>query len=169
MHAPSQPLMRSLLSQFQTPTSPRRVSRCFGVWLPIKLPWPVGIDGLVISGSSVVRVNYPAATGTILQGINYWGSIVGIWSNLNPPFSGPSASFELKHGATAAWPAGIPLGRFTSALLRLPKCTHSSHQGSRPALTRCCPAVLASVERTCSREEFLSLRFRTLARMVDFR
>jgi hypothetical protein len=24
---------------------------------------------------------------------------VGIWSNLNPPFSGPSASFELKNGA----------------------------------------------------------------------
>ena len=33
IHAPSQPLMRSLLSQFQTPTAPRRVSRFFRVWL----------------------------------------------------------------------------------------------------------------------------------------
>jgi len=33
IHAPSQPLMRSLLSQFQTPTAPRRVSRFFRVWV----------------------------------------------------------------------------------------------------------------------------------------
>jgi hypothetical protein len=39
MHAPSQPLMRSLLLQFQTPTAPRRISRFFRVWLPTKLPW----------------------------------------------------------------------------------------------------------------------------------
>jgi hypothetical protein len=39
IHAPSQPLMRSLLSQFQTPTAPRRVSRFFRVWLSTKLPW----------------------------------------------------------------------------------------------------------------------------------
>src|SRR5438270_7328317 len=31
MHAPSQPLMRSLLSRFQTPTAPRGNSRFFGV------------------------------------------------------------------------------------------------------------------------------------------
>jgi len=70
---------------------------------------PLGTDGLVISGSSVVRVNYPAATGTILQGINYWGTIVGIWSNLNPPFSGPSASFEWKNGAftTIKYPGSV--------------------------------------------------------------
>jgi len=38
IHAPSQPLMRSLLSQFQTPTAPRRVSRFFRVWLPHRSP-----------------------------------------------------------------------------------------------------------------------------------
>jgi hypothetical protein len=38
MHVPSQPLMRSPLSQFQTPTAPRRVSRVFRVWLPFRSP-----------------------------------------------------------------------------------------------------------------------------------
>src|SRR5579872_5740984 len=38
MHVPSQPLMRSQLSQFQTPTAPRRVSRFFRVWLLSGLP-----------------------------------------------------------------------------------------------------------------------------------
>jgi ribonuclease HI len=38
MHVPSRPLMRSLLSQFQTPTVPRRASRFFRVWLPTGLP-----------------------------------------------------------------------------------------------------------------------------------
>jgi hypothetical protein len=39
MHAPSQPLMRSLLSQFQTPTVPRRIRRFFRVWLLFRLPF----------------------------------------------------------------------------------------------------------------------------------
>jgi hypothetical protein len=38
IHAPSQPLMRSLLSQFQTPTAPRRVSRFFRVRLLFRSP-----------------------------------------------------------------------------------------------------------------------------------
>ncbi len=38
IHAPSQPLMQSLLSQFQTPTVPRRISRFFRVWLLFRLP-----------------------------------------------------------------------------------------------------------------------------------
>ena len=38
MHAPSQPLMRSLLSQIQTPTDPRRTSRFFRVWLLVRSP-----------------------------------------------------------------------------------------------------------------------------------
>jgi hypothetical protein len=38
MHAPSQPLMRSLLSQFQTPTAPRRSSRFFRVWSLVRSP-----------------------------------------------------------------------------------------------------------------------------------
>src|SRR5215831_10608533 len=38
IHAPSQPLMRSPLSRFQTPTAPRRVSRFFRVWLLFRSP-----------------------------------------------------------------------------------------------------------------------------------
>lgn len=38
MHVPSQPLMRSLLSQLQTPTAPRRTSRFFRVWLLVRSP-----------------------------------------------------------------------------------------------------------------------------------
>jgi hypothetical protein len=38
MHVPSRPLMRSLLSQFQTSTVPRRIGRFFRVWLPSELP-----------------------------------------------------------------------------------------------------------------------------------
>src|SRR5437667_12844794 len=38
IHVPSQPLMRSLLLQFQTPTAPRRISRFFRVWLLFRLP-----------------------------------------------------------------------------------------------------------------------------------
>ena len=37
-HAPSQPLMRPLLSQFQTPTASREGCRFFRVWLPGELP-----------------------------------------------------------------------------------------------------------------------------------
>jgi hypothetical protein len=37
-HAPSQPLMRPLLSQFQTPTASREGCRFFRVWLPVWLP-----------------------------------------------------------------------------------------------------------------------------------
>jgi hypothetical protein len=49
MHVPSQPLMRSLLSQFQTPTAPRRVSRFFRVRM---------LDRLT------VRANHPAYFGS---------------------------------------------------------------------------------------------------------
>jgi len=38
IHVPSQPLMRSPLSRCQTPAPPRRVSRFFRVWLPIRSP-----------------------------------------------------------------------------------------------------------------------------------
>ena len=37
-HAPSQPLMRSLLSQFQTPTAPRRAVGFFGFGSPASCP-----------------------------------------------------------------------------------------------------------------------------------
>lgn len=61
-----------------------------------------GTEGLVLSGSNLVTIDYPGATGTILEGINYWGTIVGIWSNTNPPFTGPWDSFKLKNGAYTA-------------------------------------------------------------------
>jgi hypothetical protein len=38
IHVPSQPLMRSPLSRSQTPAPPRRVSRFFRVWLPVRSP-----------------------------------------------------------------------------------------------------------------------------------
>jgi hypothetical protein len=51
--------------------------------------------GVVVSGSSMVTVNYPGATDTVLTGINYWGSIVGYFSKDSyNTFDG----FELKNG-----------------------------------------------------------------------
>lgn len=38
------------------------------------------VHGLVVSGCKAVTVDYPGAA-TILGGVNYWGTIVGIWSN----------------------------------------------------------------------------------------
>ena len=38
IHVPSQPLMQSLLSQFQTPTVPRKISWFLRVWLPTRSP-----------------------------------------------------------------------------------------------------------------------------------
>jgi hypothetical protein len=57
-------------------------------------------QGLVLSGSSVGTVDYPngGVTATGFLGINYWGTIVGIWSDTNPPFTGPWHSFKLKNG-----------------------------------------------------------------------
>lgn len=50
--------------------------------------------GLVISGTSTATVNYPGATDTVLRGINYWGSIVGVYLDS----SGNWRGFELKNG-----------------------------------------------------------------------
>jgi hypothetical protein len=50
--------------------------------------------GLVVSGSSTATVNYPGAPNTFLRGINYWGSIVGNYSDS----SGNLHGFELKNG-----------------------------------------------------------------------
>ena len=36
---PSQPLMRSSLSRFHIPIAPRRNSRFFRMWLPVRSPW----------------------------------------------------------------------------------------------------------------------------------
>jgi len=49
IHVPSQPLMRSLLSQFQTPAAPRSVRRFFRVWSPC---------------GSLHRVDHPAYFGS---------------------------------------------------------------------------------------------------------
>lgn len=56
------------------------------------------VQGVVVSGSNAVTVNYPGATATVLEGVNYWGTIVGIWSNTNPGFTAPWDSFKLKNG-----------------------------------------------------------------------
>ncbi len=41
------------------------------------IPFP---HGLVVSGSSRATVDYPGATGTMLLGVNYWGTIVRVWT-----------------------------------------------------------------------------------------
>jgi uncharacterized membrane protein len=51
--------------------------------------------GLVVSGSSMVTVNYPGAADTFLQGINYWGTIVGAYFS---PGSFMEKAFVLKNG-----------------------------------------------------------------------
>lgn len=60
--------------------------------------------GVVISGSSTATVNYPGASDTILRGINYWGSIVGIYLT-----SGNWHGFELKNGKFTKidYPGGV--------------------------------------------------------------
>jgi len=50
--------------------------------------------GLVPSGTSLATVDYPGAESTQLSGINYWGSIVGNYSNRD----GTIGAFELKNG-----------------------------------------------------------------------
>jgi uncharacterized membrane protein len=55
-----------------------------------------GIQGLVLSGSSAARVVYPGPEDTVLLGINYWGTIVGIHSNST--FYFPYDGFKLKNG-----------------------------------------------------------------------
>jgi hypothetical protein len=53
--------------------------------------------GLVFSGSNTATVDYPGATDTILFGINYWGTTVGIYS-LFGGFPDSYGAFELKNG-----------------------------------------------------------------------
>jgi hypothetical protein len=61
------------------------------------------IHGLVVSGSNTATVDFPAngfsapPTDTMLLGINYWGSMVGIWACCGG-FSSSYAGFELKNG-----------------------------------------------------------------------
>jgi hypothetical protein len=50
--------------------------------------------GFLLSGSSVLSVDYPGAQRTWLTGINYWGTIVG---NYTTP-SGSTGAFKLKNG-----------------------------------------------------------------------
>jgi len=50
--------------------------------------------GLVLSGSNMVTVDYPGATGTSLTGINYWGTIVGNYYDPTHPEGG---AFRLKN------------------------------------------------------------------------
>jgi hypothetical protein len=51
--------------------------------------------GLVLSGSSMATVDYPGATDTRLNGINYWGTIVGNYYDSSHPEGG---AFKLKNG-----------------------------------------------------------------------
>ena len=51
--------------------------------------------GLVVSGSSVATVDYPGAVRTQLAGINYWGTIVGTYTDSS---RSRSDGFKLKNG-----------------------------------------------------------------------
>jgi hypothetical protein len=53
--------------------------------------------GLVVAGSSTATVDYPGATDTILFGVNYRHTMVGIYS-LFGGFSDAYGGFELKNG-----------------------------------------------------------------------
>jgi len=80
MHVPSQPLMRPLLSQFQTPTAPRRVSRFFRVWMLVGLPF---------------RANHPAYFGLAKFYLSQaFQPSTGI--NLNTRFPDVNAAFRCK-------------------------------------------------------------------------
>jgi hypothetical protein len=57
---------------------------------------PYNQHGTVMSGSSLVTVNYPGALWTILMGINNWGTIVGY--HYDSPWSGRPDGFMLKNG-----------------------------------------------------------------------
>jgi hypothetical protein len=51
--------------------------------------------GLVVSGASMVTVDYPGASDTFLQGINRWGTIVGAYYD---PGTFMEKAFVLKNG-----------------------------------------------------------------------
>jgi uncharacterized membrane protein len=50
--------------------------------------------GFVLSGSTALSVDYPGAHRTLLKGINYWGTIVGVFEDS----SGAIDGFKLKNG-----------------------------------------------------------------------
>jgi hypothetical protein len=60
MHVPSQPLMRSPLSQFQTPTVPRRVSLFFRVWSLVRLPFRADHPAYFESATFYFRQSFSA-------------------------------------------------------------------------------------------------------------
>lgn len=64
-----------------------------------------GTEGLVLSGSKAVYVDYPHVANTVLEGINYWGSIVGNGDNNTQVQN----AFELKDGkfTSIAYPSAV--------------------------------------------------------------
>ncbi len=65
--------------------------------------------GLVVTGSSAATVEYPGAMQTILYGINYWDTMVGIF-NTGGDFSQPYDGFKMwKNGSvtTIAYPGAM--------------------------------------------------------------
>ena len=63
--------------------------------------------GLVLSGSNTATVNYPGANESILLGINYWHTMVGIFTFGD--FSLPYDGFKLKNGVftTLHYPGSV--------------------------------------------------------------
>jgi hypothetical protein len=81
MHVPSQPLMRSLLSQFQTPTAPRRVSRFFRVWWLVRLPFRA--DHPAYFGSATFYFRQPFQPSTHVN-LNTCSFVVNAAFQCNP-------------------------------------------------------------------------------------
>jgi hypothetical protein len=65
--------------------------------------------GLLLSGSGMATVDYPGAFETRIFGINYWGTIVGIYDD-DPTFSQGYAGFKMwKNGSvtTISYPGAM--------------------------------------------------------------
>src|SRR5271165_3054537 len=84
MHVPSRPLMRSLLSQFQTPAVPRRSSRFFRVWLPTGLPRLA--DHSAYFGPATIYFRQPFQPST--------GATLTFWVRMSTPAIGAMAGFR---------------------------------------------------------------------------
>ena len=111
MHVPSQPLMRSLLSQFQTPTAPRRVSRFFRVWLLVRLPFRA--DHPAYFGSATFYFRQPFQPSTRV--------------NLDACFSVVNAAFQCSWQKTRAFGRSmqsIELLQLNEYLIRLWRFFH---------------------------------------------
>jgi len=82
VHRPN-PLMRSLLSQFQTPAPPRRVSRLFRVWQPDELPRRPNHSAYFGLATFLLKPTLSAVDGHKLN-VTHVTVNAAIWCNVSP-------------------------------------------------------------------------------------